>query len=1495
MNCEPYIGLRPFTENERDRFFGRRREISILLDKIRANRLTLLLAASGVGKSSLLQAGIMPALRADGNTELIYHRDWAASPQVFKQAVSSHYGEPYKDVPLKSILRACTLFSGGQQILLLDQFEEFFNYHRFRQEFLPFVEELSAAILDRSTPASFVISMREDFALELNAFKPFLPGVFDNYFRLEKLTREQARQAMKEPLKPTGWCFEPEQNGKAGLLEQVLNDLAKREQERQFGVQELLALKELPLLVEPPHLQIVCQELWLHHRDEAAKQISHAAYDKAGGTKGILEDYFLRKINLFSQREQRLASAAFDHLIGQRATKIAHPLDRLAELTGFQELGPVLDKLQDAAILRRQQRDRVFWYELYHDIFSESIDAWNREFKARQRMKRLAVGAVAVLIAGGLLFAGNNWRENQYGRWLQSQEGVFNRIEVNRGTEHGWDVFGRRGFLYESPFLRQELEADKRFDRGLVEDKENAQANLVGRLPLSDRLPVYVENGLYRKIYRGKEDTEDKLVETILKAGEEDLISPLPAQLAAVRTARSVELLLQLAEKKKNTGVVTALTQLGDHTALLKLLADESLRQPAVEALGSLSSDGLIVPLFIRILEDAKENVYVRQTAARVIGTLAMGGDNSATPVLVQLIKDTNTNGAIREAAVKALSNTSELIKLLSGIQDTPVRLSLMEQLRILLGDIGDVPALIKLLSHESEDVRISAAQVLGELGDSSAVPALIQLLEDTKANERVWQSAALALSQLDSSAFVKSLSKDKDTLEPAMMAVVAARGLDNSAVPTLAKLLDDTNVDESVRSVVKQMLDMRKSSTYLMHLADKNSAQTAAAGLSSLGDRSVVPDLVKLLADKNVEENVRRFVAEALGNLGDSAVVPDIIQLVEEKSGENASVRRIATYALGKLGDPSASSVLLASLDDADEEMRRYAAAALGRLGNRAALSALIRFLADKNVNASALNSFAYVLGELGDRAAVPALVKLLDDTSTETRRTAATAIGKLGDSSAVFALVKLLHVSPYALRDTWGFQDESLPQQSAVAALGELGDKSALPALIRLITMSMDVNVQRVAVAALGELGDRSPEPILMRKLRDINLKIAAAAALGQLRTTQAAPEIIRLKLLERGNMESQRTAAFALAQMNSSAPELETWRQRAFNKTQEKFASQNASQRTQAAQLLCAISTEQSAALLAQLINDPNREVKEEAVRQTGLLAELHPEWIKPEPLLALLNQPNVQLRRATIKALGQLISFQGEKTPADLPDVEQKVHAALITLVSAEQKDFAARQAALDALGAAGRYGQELFDFLAKLDKKKDDSLRYRCLHWLGGMEYPAAKDYVENELKELEQEKADWRKERQKTEQNELKQEDKSWPKEHWEYLLGNALARIAPETRGIELLGHPLYQVRQGAVRALAGKANAALIGKIIQAHQAFNPDDLPSPFPYTAFQAIDLALWNLEYTGTENDLNILKNIKLEPCKIPGQEGAIEERLEWTIKRLEDKLKKYAK
>ncbi|MCP4363946.1 MAG: HEAT repeat domain-containing protein [Planctomycetes bacterium] len=1699
------------------------------MNKIRANRLTLLLAGSGVGKSSLLRAGIMPKLRKDSNIELIYYRDWASSPQAFKQAVSAHYDEPHKEkAPLKSILRACTLFSSGQQIILLDQFEEFFNYQRFKEEFWPFVEELSEAVLDRRIPASFVFSMREDFALELNAFKKFLPGVFDNYFRLEKLTRAQARLAIAEPLKQTGYSFAPQEDGKEALLDQVLDDLAKREQEKQFGVQELLERKELPLLVEPPHLQIVCRELWLHHRDDEVKQITHAAYEQARGTNGILESYFLRKIKSFSSKEQALASAAFDHLIGQRATKVAHSLERLAELTradasllrlllkqlekveriweqhfhddtkelfGWDEenegfisqlsvkiqkhiqldvglLKTVLDKLQDCAVLRRQKRDEDFWYELYHDIFSESIDRWNREFKTWQRLKRFALGGVAVLVAGGMLFAGNNWRVNYYGRYLTSNEGVFNRIEIHQGREkeNNLDLFNLGKFRYESPFLRQDLEADKRLDHSIVEDRENTQANLLGRLPILDRLPHYARNGLYGKI--------DELAENILASKEKDLINSFPDQLAELRTAKSSALLADERQAKKK--VIAAFVSLGDNSSLVKFLADKDsgVRRDAVKALGMLG-DSSVTPELVKLLADedlyvrldvvvvldslgdisglvkflADENTLVRSYVADALSRL---GDISVAPELVRLFSDEDEDAGVRRTATKALGNLGdssvvpELIKRLAD-EDSYVRQTAAEALGR-LGDISVAPELVRLLSDEDADVRKTAAEGLGRLGDSSVAPELIKLLADEAGYVR--ETALEALSNLGDSSVAPELVRLLSD-EDADVRKTAAEGLgrlgDSSVVPKLVKLLADGYVRETAVEALGRLGDSSVAPELVKLLvADELSyiRHTVVEALDTLGDSSVVPELVRLLAEEDAY--VRRDAVKALGRLGDSSVAPELVRLL---SDEDTDVRRTTAKALGRLGDISVAPELVRLLSDEDTDVRRTTAKALGRLGDGLIVPELVKLLADENVN---LRRFATgTLGSLGDNSVAPELIKLLADEDSEVRGGVAGALGRLGYSSAAPELVRLLADEDAYVRytavevlDSLGdssvvpelvrllAEEDAYVRYTAVEALGRLGDSSVAPELVKRLT-DEDVYVRRDAVKALGRLGDSSVAPELVKRLTDEDadvrqkvavalgklgdssvvpelvkrladeeqyMRVYAAKALGMLGDSSATPELVKLladesnyvqrdavvalgrlgdssvapelvslltyedadvrgaaaealgnlgdssiapelmNLLVDENEGAWQAAAEALSRLkvdtvdailhrylkdtklreklrddvakmlirkNVSSPELRFWQEGQFKITQENV-SQYVSQ--YAASSLGFVFTEESVTLLSSMLADVDQEVVvKAAIKSLGSIGEYHPGLVsaQAEQLLKLTGHKNFELKQAAITALGQLISFHGKEKPADLPELDKKVYPILREFFSDSQEKIFIRFAALDALGTTGRqeYAKEIYELLRKLDKGKDELLRHRSLLWLGRMAYTGAHDYIEEELEDLEQEKAEWRKKRDIKEPEkatspnevEVERQDKTWKKEHWEYMLGNALARIKPKITGIDLLNHPLYQVRQGAIRALAsriadGTADAALIGKIIQAHQAFDPDDLPSPFPYAAFRAIDLALWNLEYAGTKKGISILQDIlkNLKPCQVPGQEGAIKERLEWTIDRLEQKLKPQA-
>ena len=71
----PYVGLQPYTEADIDYFFGRERDQRIIAANLGAARLTILYGASGVGKSSVLLAGVVPSLRARPRTAVAVVRD----------------------------------------------------------------------------------------------------------------------------------------------------------------------------------------------------------------------------------------------------------------------------------------------------------------------------------------------------------------------------------------------------------------------------------------------------------------------------------------------------------------------------------------------------------------------------------------------------------------------------------------------------------------------------------------------------------------------------------------------------------------------------------------------------------------------------------------------------------------------------------------------------------------------------------------------------------------------------------------------------------------------------------------------------------------------------------------------------------------------------------------------------------------------------------------------------------------------------------------------------------------------------------------------------------------------------------------------------------------------------------------------------------------------------------------------------------------------------
>lgn len=120
---EPCKGLRPYEEQGKDNFFGREKEREILIDKVLSNKLTLLFAATGVGKSSLPQAAVLPELKRPDreNLDVIYYKDWVSNPQIaLKKTVTEELwkqgkiGSEYpfdETLSLRNFFEACSIFT----------------------------------------------------------------------------------------------------------------------------------------------------------------------------------------------------------------------------------------------------------------------------------------------------------------------------------------------------------------------------------------------------------------------------------------------------------------------------------------------------------------------------------------------------------------------------------------------------------------------------------------------------------------------------------------------------------------------------------------------------------------------------------------------------------------------------------------------------------------------------------------------------------------------------------------------------------------------------------------------------------------------------------------------------------------------------------------------------------------------------------------------------------------------------------------------------------------------------------------------------------------------------------------------------------------------------------------------------------------------------------------------------------------------------------------
>ncbi|MBK9492290.1 MAG: NACHT domain-containing protein [Haliscomenobacter sp.] len=238
MKTNRYPGVKPFETGEQDRFFGRDRDIADLYDLILLEKLVVLFGKSGYGKSSLLNAGIIPRLDEEQDPALRYHTLVVRiGPYVAGQNTLSPVANIQQRLQdrfplaegeaeaLAAILKPLSgkpfkqrQMAGGPRryLLVFDQFEEFFFYppeerQRFKEQLTELlyqaipqrVREQSSALpreqrqlIASPLEVKAIFAIREDRLSLLDTLKDFLPAILHQRYELRALSREQAQQAI---------------------------------------------------------------------------------------------------------------------------------------------------------------------------------------------------------------------------------------------------------------------------------------------------------------------------------------------------------------------------------------------------------------------------------------------------------------------------------------------------------------------------------------------------------------------------------------------------------------------------------------------------------------------------------------------------------------------------------------------------------------------------------------------------------------------------------------------------------------------------------------------------------------------------------------------------------------------------------------------------------------------------------------------------------------------------------------------------------------------------------------------------------------------------------------------------------------------------------------------------------------------------------------------------------------------------------------------------
>ena len=438
----PFRGLQVFEPDDAWLFFGRDSEIDELISRLARSPVLVVIGNSGCGKSSLVRAGLVPALQArrsgarsqNGNrpSAPVDHGSWRVAiirpsgapfdylaevlpaqlaPELSLGEQAEFIADCRNKLPLEvdalrnaisALANAATAGSSHDRVLLVvDQFEELFTLTANREIRERYIDGLLAASRwDGSVPVHLLLVLRADFYSHCIEHPGLSRCLETNVYNVPRMTHAQLRQSIEKRLEIAGAMAEP------GLIDALLEDIGSEPGD--------LALLEHALT-----------QLW-ERCGGFGCTLTNSAYATVGRLRGALSAHADEVYGALREEQKPLAQKIFLELVhlgdGAPDTRRRVPKDSLLLLSSAEEVEALLGRLASSRLISISRESQQVFVEVSHEAL---IREWStlREWIAQDReelrlRRRLAEGArewdslkkdSGALLQGARLAQGQEW------------------------------------------------------------------------------------------------------------------------------------------------------------------------------------------------------------------------------------------------------------------------------------------------------------------------------------------------------------------------------------------------------------------------------------------------------------------------------------------------------------------------------------------------------------------------------------------------------------------------------------------------------------------------------------------------------------------------------------------------------------------------------------------------------------------------------------------------------------------------------------------------------------------------------------------------------------------------------------------------------------------------------------------------------------------------------------------------------------------------------